>query len=167
MSTADTALLLLRLGLGGMLAAHGANKIFGPGGIGGTTQWFAGLGFRPAWLHAKVAAATEIGAGTLLIVGLATPLACAAYVGLMVVAGLTDHRGKGFFVFKGGWEYVGLVGLVAVCLAALGPGDWSVDAVLNWHLFGLGWALLALILGLFSAVFLLAAGRRSTPAASE
>jgi putative oxidoreductase len=40
----------------------------------------------------------------------------------MTVAGLTDHRGKGFFIFKCGWEYVGFVGAVAVALAFLGPG---------------------------------------------
>jgi putative oxidoreductase len=78
--------------------------VLGPGGLGGTTQWFARLGVRPAWLHARLAAATKIGAGTLLVIGLATPMACAAYVGLMVVAGLTDYRGKGFVIFKGGWE---------------------------------------------------------------
>ena len=51
MSTTDTALLLLlRFGLGRMLAAHGVNKVFGPGGLDGPTRWFAGLGFRPAWL---------------------------------------------------------------------------------------------------------------------
>jgi putative oxidoreductase len=165
MSTVDISLLLLRVGLGGMLAAHGMNKVFGPGGLAGTTQWFAGLGFRPAKLFARLAAATEIGAGSLVIIGLATPLACAAYVGLMVVAGLTDHRGKGFFEFKGGWEYVGMVGLVAVCLVALGPGGWSLDAGLHWRLSGLGWALLALLLGVSSAVVILVAGRRSTTAA--
>jgi uncharacterized membrane protein YphA (DoxX/SURF4 family) len=50
MSTTDTALLLLRFGLGRMLAAHGVNKVFGPGGLDGATRWLAGLGFRPAWL---------------------------------------------------------------------------------------------------------------------
>jgi putative oxidoreductase len=164
----DLSLLILRWGLGAMLAAHGVNKVFGPGGIDGTTRWFDGLGFRPAWLHARLAAATEIGAAALMIVGLLTPMACAAYVGLMVVAALTDHQGKGFFVFKGGWEYVGLVGLVAVGIAALGPGKWSLDRAANWHLFGLDWAGAALIVGVASALALLVVGRdRSTKAVNR
>src|SRR6476620_492367 len=111
MYTIDVTLLALRLGLGGMLVAHGTNKVFGPGGLSGTTSWFKTLGFRPPWLHARLAAAIEIGAGTLMVIGLLTPFASAAYVALMTVAALTDHSGKGFFVFKGGWEYVGFVGL--------------------------------------------------------
>jgi putative oxidoreductase len=155
----DLSLLILRLALGAMLAAHGLNKIVGAGGIEGTQRWFEGLGFRPAWLHARLAAATEIGAATLMVLGLVTPLACAAYVGLMVVAARTDHRGKGFFVFKGGWEYVGLVGVVAVCVAAMGPGEWSVDGVIDWHLVGLRWAAFSLVVGLLSAGALLSVGR--------
>jgi putative oxidoreductase len=159
MSAVDGSLLVLRLGLAGMLAAHGLNKVFGAGGIAGTTRWFEALGFRPAWLHARVAAVTELGAAALMALGLLTPLASAGYVGLMIVAALTDHRGKGFFVFKGGWEYVGLVALVAVCLAALGPGRWSIDATARWHLFGLGWAGGALVVGLLAAITLLLLGR--------
>jgi putative oxidoreductase len=164
-SAVDASLLLLRWGLGGMLVAHGVNKVLGVGGIEGTTRWFEALGFRPAWLHARVAAMTEFGAGALMIVGLLTPVACAGYVGLMVVAAMTDHRDKGFFVFKGGWEYVGLVGLVALCVAATGPGKWSIDAAVDWHLFGFTWAGFALVVGLLSAVALLLVGReRSTEA---
>jgi putative oxidoreductase len=161
----DEALLVLRLALGGMLAAHGLNKILGPGGIGGTTRWFAGLGFRPAWLHARLAAVTEIGAGLLMMAGLLLPLASAAFAGLMLVAAVTDHRGKGFFVFKGGWEYVGLVGVVALCVAGTGPGRWSLDAALGWDLSGARWAGIALALGLTAAAALLVTTRH--PAADS
>jgi len=85
--------------------------------------------------------------------------AVAERIAATVVAARTDHRAKGFFVFKGGWEYVGLVALVAVCVAALGPGEWSIDAAVHWHLFGLGWAGVALAAGLLSAVALLLVGR--------
>jgi hypothetical protein len=46
-----------------MLPDNGVNKVLGADGIEGTTRWFEGLGFRPAWLHARVAATTEFGAG--------------------------------------------------------------------------------------------------------
>jgi putative oxidoreductase len=86
-----------------------------------------------------------------MMAGLITPIACAAHVGLMSVAAWTHHRGKGFFVFTGGWEYVGLVALMAACLAALGPGRWSVDRALGWHLIGLALAGLAMALGFGAA----------------
>jgi putative oxidoreductase len=148
----DLGLLVLRLALGPMLIAHGWNKVFGPGGLQGTTGWFGALGLHPAWLHARVAAVTESGAGLLMTVGLMTPVASAAFVGLMVVATLTDHRGKGYFVFKGGAEYTVLVAMVAVAVAALGPGKWSVDHLLgiaDWA--GVRWALGAAAVGALSA----------------
>jgi uncharacterized membrane protein YphA (DoxX/SURF4 family) len=72
-SEVDAVLLILRLGPGGMLAAHGVNKVLGAGGLEGRSRWFEALGFRPAGLHARVAAMTEFGAGSLMIVGLLTP----------------------------------------------------------------------------------------------
>ncbi|MDR7167345.1 putative oxidoreductase [Nocardia kruczakiae] len=137
----DLGLLLIRLALGPMLVLHGWNKIFGPGGLAGTTNWFGSLGLRPAAVHARVAAATEVLAGALMTVGLLTPLACAAFVGLMVVAALTDHRGKGYFVFKGGSEYTILVATVALGVAAAGSGKWSLDHAFDLDLAGAWWAL--------------------------
>jgi putative oxidoreductase len=75
----------------------------------------------------------------------------------MTVAARTDHRGKGFFVFKGGWEYVGVVGGAAVALAALGHGRYSLDGVLRRQRAGAGPALLAAGIGTASAAALLAA----------
>lgn len=154
---ADLGLLLVRLALGPMLFVHGLNKVAGLGGIGGTTRWFEGLGLRPAWLHARLAAATELGAGALLSLGLLTGLDAAAFVGLMAVAALTDHRGKGFFVFKGGCEYTLVVAVVAVGVASAGPGAWSLDRALDLRVSGAVWAVVALVGGLCAAGALLAA----------
>src|SRR5437868_2708441 len=114
----DLGTLLVRLALGPMLFLHGWNKVAGAGGLAGTARWFEALGLRPAHVHARLAAATELGAGVLMTVGLLTGPTATAFVGLMAVATLTDHRGKGYFVFRGGWEYTVLVGMVAVGLAA-------------------------------------------------
>lgn len=162
----DLGLLLLRLALGPMLVVHGANKAFGPGGFTGTTRWFDSLGLRPAWFHARVAAVTEICAGLLLASGLATGLAATAFVGLMGVAALTDHRGKGYFVFRGGWEYVVLVAIVAVAIAALGPGQWSLDELLGIDLAGGAWAAVAALGGLGAATLLLVTCYRPGKASS-
>src|SRR5580658_7983847 len=117
----DGAALLLQLTIGPMLVAHGYNKVFGAGGLEGTTRWFEALGLKPANVHARLAAATEIGAGSLLSIGAASPLPAAATIGLMATAARTDHKGKGLFIFKGGWEYTAVVGGVAAVIAALGP----------------------------------------------
>ena len=127
----DFAALALRTAIGPMLVLHGHNKVFGAGGLKGTTGWFESLGLRPAAVHARMAAATEMGAGTLITLGVANPLPTAAVVGLMATAAATDHRGKGFFVFKGGWEYTAVVALAATALAGLGNGRWSVDRLLG------------------------------------
>jgi len=152
---ADLGLLLLRLALGPMLFLHGWNKMFGDGGLAGTARWFASLGLRPAWLHARLAAGNELLAGSLVTLGLLNGLASTAFVGLMLVATLTDHRGKGYFVFKGGWEYTLLVAMVAVALAALGPGRWSADNMLGLDLAGITWALIAAVGGGAGAALLL------------
>jgi putative oxidoreductase len=162
MVAADLGLLLIRLALGGMLATHGLNKIFGAGGLQGTANWFEGLGLRPGWLHARLAAISEIGAATLMASGLVIPLAAAAFIGLMVVAAFTDHRGKGFFVFKGGWEYVALVAVIAASLVCVGPGTWSADTAIGWHLMGIGWAALAAVVGVVAAAGLLLVARDTT-----
>ncbi|MGL4175797.1 MAG: DoxX family protein [Dermatophilaceae bacterium] len=162
----DLGMLVVRLALGPMLVVHGWNKMFGGGGLSGTAGWFDSLGLRPGWLHARVAAATEIGAGVLVTLGLLTGLAGMAFVGLMTVAALTDHRGKGYFVFAGGWEYVVLVAMVAVGLVSVGPGDWSLDAVVGLDLAGPVWAVVAAAGGALAAGALLATSYRPGSAAT-
>ncbi|MRJ77250.1 DoxX family membrane protein [Aeromicrobium sp. SMF47] len=162
----DFGMLMVRLALGPMLITHGWNKIFGGGGLSGTTGWFESLGLRPAWLHARVAAVAEIGAGLLVTLGLLTSLGAAAFVGLMAVAALTDHRGKGYFIFKGGVEYVVLVAMVAVGLAAVGPGDWSLDHALGLDVAGYGWAIAAAVTGIAGAALLMVTSYRPKPSST-
>ena len=161
----DVAALILRLAVGPMLMTHGYNKVLGGGGLEGTTRWFDSLGLQPAWVHARMAAATEIGAGAAITLGVASPLPAAAVVGLMTTAAATDHRGKGFFIFKGGWEYVAVVGAAATALAALGSGRWSVDRLFGRSRAGAGPALFAAAVGVASAAGLLAATYRPAPPA--
>jgi putative oxidoreductase len=98
----NLALLLLRAGVGAMILAHGWNHLFGGGGLEGTAGWFASMGLRPGKLHALMASVTELAAGVLLIVGLFTPLAAGALLGVMLVAWITAHRTNGFFIFRPG-----------------------------------------------------------------
>ena len=154
---------MLRLIIGPMLITHGYNKVFGKGGIAGTTRWFDALGLHPANVHARLAAATELGAGAMITLGAASPLPAAAAIGLMTTAARTDHKGKGFFMFKNGWEYVGVVGAVSAVIAALGPGRYSIDHLLGRERHGLRWALLAAVFGVANALVLLATSYRPSP----
>jgi len=156
----DIGTLILRLTIGPMMIAHGLNKVRGPGGLEGTAKYFESLGLEPAAVHARVAAATEIATGTLLTVGAMTPWASAGVIGIMATAAATDHKGKGFFIFKGGWEYVGVVGAAAAAISALGPGRFSIDGIRGKRKSGLHLAVLSAALGAGAAVGLLATARK-------
>ncbi|MCW7943747.1 RpiR family transcriptional regulator [Streptomyces hygroscopicus] len=126
----DAGLLLLRLGTGGVLAAHGTQKLFGwfgGGGIEGTGQFMESVGYRPGKASAIAAGLAEAGGGTLLALGLATPAAGAAAAGAMAGAAVVSAP-NGFFAQSGGYEYAAALGLTAAGLAVTGPGRLSLDA---------------------------------------
>jgi putative oxidoreductase len=162
-SSADAALLVLRLAIGPMMFAHGYQKVFLGGGIEGTAGWFESMDMRPGRLNAWMAAITETGTGALLTLGLLTPLAAAGMVGVMVVAWFT-HRGT-YFVFKDGWEYNIVIAMVVVAIAGLGPGGWSLDDLLGLADDLSGWTGLALAagLGLVSGLATIAVFHRPEP----
>ncbi|GHD21606.1 RpiR family transcriptional regulator [Streptomyces violarus] len=129
----DLGLLLLRLGTGGVLAAHGTQKLFGwfgGGGIEGTGQFMESIGYVPGKANATAAGLAETGGGTLLALGLATPAAGAAAAGAMAGAAAV-HTPNGFFNQGGGYEYAATLGLTAAGLAITGPGRLSLDHVLG------------------------------------
>lgn len=127
----DIVLLAFRVTLGVMILLHGKNHLWGPGGVDGTAGWFHSIGFRPSKVHALMSGYVELAVGAGLVVGLLTPLACAALIGTMLVAGWAAHRKNGFFIFKDGYEYVLVVAVAAVVLGTLGPGTWSLDQLVG------------------------------------
>jgi putative oxidoreductase len=154
MTAYDVGLLILRLGLGLTLAAHGYNKFLGGGRIPGTARWFESIGMKPGRFHATVAASTEVSAGLGLAAGLLTPIPAAGFVSLMLVAAWTVHRSHGFFIFNEGWEYVMVLAVSAVAVATVGPGRLSLDWLIFGHNWLDGWAglLLSVLLGLVGAI---------------
>ena len=147
------ALLVLRVGFGLMLAAHGYNKIFGGGKLAGTAGWFASMGLKwPQW-QARIAAATEIGSGLLLALGLATPLAAGGFIALMLVAIALAHRKNGFFVFRPGqgWEYCAAIAIAAFAIGAIGAGKYSIDHAIHKDVEGWTGAVIALVAGIGGA----------------
>ena len=102
----NTGLLVLRLVLGLLLVGHGSQKLFGlfgGPGLAAAGGFFDSLGFRPGKPMAIVAGASEAGAGVLLALGLLTPLASAAVIGTLVVAG-SVHWAAGLWAQNGGYE---------------------------------------------------------------
>lgn len=164
----NVVMLLFRVGMGLTFALHGYAKMFKGGKIAGTGAWFDSIGMKPGKMHAMMASVTEQASGLLLAVGLLTPFAGAAVVGVMLVAGWVVHRSSGFLITGNGWEYTFVTAMMAVVIAALGPGEISLDSA-----FGIaddlnGWVGLgiALILGLAGGVAQLALFYRPAPAAA-
>jgi putative oxidoreductase len=124
----DVTLLGARLVLGGYLAVHGAQKLFGAFGGSGLDKAGAGferIGLTPGKPLAALAGATELGGGLLTAAGAAHPAGPLAIVGAMTVAS-TTHRRNGPLAAKGGFE-LPLTNLVAAAtLAAAGPGRHSL-----------------------------------------
>ncbi|WP_069169927.1 DoxX family protein [Streptomyces griseus] len=136
----DLGLLVLRVGTGAVLAAHGTQKLagwFGGGGIQGTTAAMEAMGFHPPRHSAVAAGVGETGGGILLALGLATPAAGAAAAGTMAGA-VAVHAPAGFFAMGGGYEYPAFLGFTAAAIGLAGAGRYSVDHVTG-HLFDKPW----------------------------
>ena len=150
----EIGLLLIRLVIGGIIAAHGAQKLFGwfgGYGIAGTGGWLESMGFRPGRIQAVVSGLSEFGGGLLLALGFLTPLGAAAIAGVMLVAIVSVHLSKGFFNGDGGYEFNLVLALGALGLAFTGPGEISLDNALTLDLdgpaFGVAAILAALLIG--------------------
>lgn len=143
MDSYDLVQLVLRVTVGAIMIAHGINHGWGGGKIPGTAGWFSSLGLKHGVLQAWASVVTEISAGVLLILGFLTPLAAAAVLSVMLVAGLLHHRKQGFFIFKEGYEYVLALGATALVLGTVPAGTLSIDHAYDYRLAGIdlfGWS---------------------------
>jgi putative oxidoreductase len=125
--------LALRLPLGIIFMAHGAQKLFGWfGGYGleGTGQWLASIGLAPGYLMALLAGSGEFFGGLAILLGLLTRPAAAVLAFTMAVAILSVHLGNGLFMSNNGSEFALALLAGSVALALLGGGRWSLDRVL-------------------------------------
>jgi putative oxidoreductase len=144
----DTGLLIARMVVGSLMAAHGAQKLFGwfgGYGLAGTGGFFEQLGFRPGRFFAAMAGTTEIVGGLLVAAGLLGPLGPALIISVMVVAIATVHWQHGVFAQTNGIETPLLYAVGAVALALTGPGAYSLDALLRLSWSGeVAWIAMAL-----------------------
>ncbi|MGD0985356.1 MAG: DoxX family protein [Acidimicrobiales bacterium] len=132
----DSALFGLRLTLGGYLAAHGAQKLFGSfdgPGLDKTGVGFESLGLKPGKAFAALAGGAEFAGGALTAAGALQPVGPLAVVGAMAVASLT-HADKGPMLQKGGFELPATNLAAALALIFTGPGRYSFDRLIGLHL---------------------------------
>jgi putative oxidoreductase len=132
----DLALLTGRLVLGGYLAAHGAQKLFGSFdgyGIEATSAGFDHLGLKPGAFFARLAGASELAGGALVALGAGDPVGPVALAGTMAVASST-HRANGPFSAKSGYELPLTNLAMALALWAAGPGSLSFDGATGFRL---------------------------------
>ena len=133
-SLTDAATLVLRLTLGGLLAGHGAQKLFGWFGGEGfdkVAEWLGSIGLRPARTWTALAGLSELGGGALTALGFLHPLGQLGVFAAMGMATAKVHRGKPIWVNKDGAELPVTNMAIATSLMLTGPGRFSLDEILG------------------------------------
>ncbi|MEU4606462.1 DoxX family protein [Kribbella sp. NPDC023972] len=126
----DLVLLLSRIGLGVVFIAHGWQK-FQTNGLDRTAAGFEQMGVPAPTLSAYYATAIELLGGVALILGVLTPVVGVLLALDMVGALAFVHLSNGIFVANGGWELVGVLGLLSLTLAVVGAGRVSLDNIFS------------------------------------
>lgn len=158
--TQDLGLMLLRVGLGALLIAHGLQKAFGwwgGPGLGGFQDSLTGLGYQHANILTYVGTGAQIGAGVLLVLGLFTPLAAAAALAYLLnalLASVSAAPGAGYFAFflPEGHEYEITLIVLAAAIILTGPGRYGFDAGRGWARRPFIGSFAALVLGIGAGV---------------
>lgn len=120
---------VLRATVGALLIPHGYAKLL-DGGLQGTADFFAGVGFEPAYPLALAVAMLEFGGGILLVLGLLTrPVAVA--VAVFMATAVLFHSANGFMWTAGGFEYPLMWMIAALFFAVRGGGRFSLDRALG------------------------------------
>jgi putative oxidoreductase len=131
LQTLSIGLLIARIVVGLMMAAHGTQKLFGwfgGYGLNKTGEFFVHLGFSRGRFFAAVASVTEITSGLLVALGLLGPIGPALMISVMIVAALTVHWEHGLFAGTNGVEVPLLYASASLAFALIGPGSYSLDA---------------------------------------
>lgn len=140
-STGGYAALVLRVPVGLILAAHGAQKLFGwfgGYGLAGTGQWLASIGLEPGYLMALLAGGAEFFGGLALVLGLLTRPAALVSALTMLVAIFAVHIDHGLFMSNNGYEYALTLFAATLALSVQGAGQFALDKLLLERFGGAG-----------------------------
>ncbi len=107
-------MLIVRVPLGLLIAAHGAQKLWGVWGLTGFEGTITQMGLRPPRLWANLSAWGEFLGGAALALDL-------------LVAVAKVHWRNGLWITKNGWEYAGSLLLVFVVIGLVGAGDYAAE----------------------------------------
>jgi putative oxidoreductase len=135
LQTLGVGLLIARLVVGLVMAAHGAQKLFGwfgGYGLNKTGEFFVHLGFTPGRTFAALASLTEITGGLLVALGFLGPVGPALIISVMIVAAFTVHWEHGLFAADNGIEVPLLYSAAAIGFALIGFGPYSLDSWLGF-----------------------------------
>ena len=130
-------LAVLRLMVGIIFSAHGAQHLFGiwgGAGLAGTAASFDSIGLSPGFPLAVAVGVIEFGGGLLLLAGALTPYVSIALIVVMLGAMWKVHLANGFFInwamtpgVGHGVEYNLMLIAALLCLTLGGPGALSID----------------------------------------
>lgn len=132
-TNAGFSALALRVPVGIIFAAHGAQKLFawfGGYGLEGTGGWLESIGIAPGILMAFLVGAAEFFGGLALLFGFLTRPAAATLVIAMLVAIFKVHLVNGLFMSNNGYEFALTLLAVSVSLLLSGAGKASIDAII-------------------------------------
>ncbi len=158
--TQDLGLLILRLGVGAILIAHGLQKAFGLWGGPGLNGWedsLSTMGFKYADILTYVATGGQIAAGVLLVLGLFTPVAAAGALAYLVTGLLAEamaaHEDARLASFlTDGHEYKVFLACAVAAIVLTGPGRYGFDAGRGWARRPFVGSFIALVLGIGAGV---------------
>ena len=129
-SNAGLSALVLRVPVGIVLAAHGAQKLFawfGGYGLECTGQYMESIGLAPGFLMALLAGSAEFFGGLALVLGVLTRPAALVSAFTMLMAIFTAHISNGLFLSNGGYEYALALFAATLSLVFSGAGRLAVD----------------------------------------
>jgi putative oxidoreductase len=158
--TQHLGLLILRVGLGAALIAHGLQKLFGwwgGSGVSGLKNSLSDVGYQHADILAYVSAGGETAAGVLLVLGLFTPIAAAGALaflinGLLATISVRPHTHNFAYFLPDGHEYQISLIVMAIAVILAGPGRYGLDARRGWALRPFIGSVVALIVGIAAGV---------------